>query len=449
MDIMTLEEALEIGRVEAADLFAEHVNPAEGKLFKLVDMDKRYVSAEGVYLFDDSGRSYMDLTAGYGSLNLGHNPKEVIEASNRVRALPAVLIAGFNPLMGALGLTLSRLLPGELSVCSYGNGGAEGVEMALKTARSSTRRRRLVSCLNGYHGLTFGALTVSKCNTYCETLGRFSECCEFVPFGDLNALEKALKGDDVAAFIVEPVQGEGGANVAPDGYLRGAKELCQRHGTLLILDEIQTGFGRTGKMFAMEHDGVIPDIVVLSKSLASGVMPISVSVTTPEIWDAAYGKDERFDLVISTFGGNPPACAAALKTIEVMLRDDIPSKADKLGEYAKKRLSELRDRHDTIKAVRGRGLLLGLELEARGLGGKLAGDNYVAMVISRLLNGHGILTAYYDLCKTVVRFEPPLVITKEQIDQAIDAIDKTLGSSTLGLAGALGKTFLKRSLTRS
>ena len=331
----------------------------------MVNIDKRYTRAEGATLQDDEGNTLLDFTAGYGALNLGHNPPEVLEAVKAASALPAVLLMGHSPLMGALASNLAMILPGELEVSSFGSGGAEAVEIALKTARASTKRKKFLSCINGYHGLSFGAISVGGAARFCEVLGPLMERCESIPFGDLEALESKLREDDVAAFVVEPVQGEGGAVVPPKGYLKAAEEACHKHGTQLILDEIQTGFGRTGKLFAMEHEGVVPDIVTLSKSLGSGVVPISAAVTTEEIWKKAYGSRDRFDLVISTFGGHSRACAAAMKTIEIMVRDKLWERAADLGAYAEKGLSRVSSEGKHVKDVRGMGLLLGVEQDMR------------------------------------------------------------------------------------
>jgi len=356
----------------------------------------------------------------------------------KVRSLPTLLVMGYAPLKGALAETLSNLLPGELSVACFGNGGAEAVELALKTARAATGRRRILFCENAYHGLTFGAMSVSGSPRYREVFGPLLEHCASVPFGDRSALEDHLRSEEVAAFIVEPVQGEGGAVVPPDGYLAAAAETCHAHGALLIVDEIQTGFGRTGRLFAMERDGVVPDIVLLSKSMSAGVVPASVCFTTAEIWDRAYGTRERFDLVISTFGGNPAACAASLKAIEIVLRDDLAGRAAALGQHARARLQELAGRHETVKEVRGRGLLLGVELRPprSALGMK---ENYVPLVASCLLNDYGVLTTHYDLAPDVLRFEPPLTVTQEQLDQAIDALDEVLGLGMGRLVMSVGK----------
>jgi len=443
--VITLEQALARPKNEAFPAFARHVNPVGAKLLRLGNFDKHYTRAEGIYLYDDTGRRYMDFTAGFGALNLGHSPTEVLAAVRKAESSPNVLLMGFSPLMGALGETLSGILPGELSVTCFGNGGAESVELALKTARAATGRTRFVSCNNAYHGLSFGAMSVSASRRYQGIFGPLVEHCETVPFGDAAALEQRLANEDVAAFIVEPIQGEGGAVVPPEGYLRIAAELCHTHGTLFIVDEIQTGFGRTGRLFAIEHDDTVPDVMLLSKSLGAGVVPISVCCTTEAIWDRAFGRRDRFDLVISTFGGNAAACAASLKAIEITLREDLAGRAAALGQYANTRLQDLAKKHDNVKAIHGKGLLLGIEL-IPPISAAAVDDNYALMVASCLLNDYGILTSYFDLAPKILRFEPPLVVTKPEIDRAIDAFDQVLGLSVGSLTLSVGKNALGRVL---
>ena len=445
----TVEQAIARKPDETFEAFAEHVNPVEARLFRLAGAHKRYVRAEGLYLYDDAGRPYMDFTAGFGALNLGHNPAEVLAAVRAAQSLPSVLLAGYSPLAGALAETLASILPGDLSMVMFGNGGAEAVEIAMKTARAATGRTRFVSCDNSYHGLTFGAMSVSGGRRYQSVFGPLVEHCETVPFGDAAALRQRLAKDDVAAFLVEPIQGEGGAVVPPDGYLEEAEKACRAHGTLLVVDEIQTGMGRTGRLFACEHDGIVPDMMLLSKSLGAGVVPISVCCTTEEIWQRAYGSRDRFDLIISTFGGNPAACAAGLKAIEMTLQDDLPQRAATLGRHAKRRLEEIAQKHEIIKNVRGRGLLLGLELNPPHLPGEYAAENLAAMIASCLLNDHGVLTLYFDLAPTVIRFEPPLIVTQAELDRAIEAIDHVLGLGVAGLALSVGRGAITRFVHRA
>jgi putrescine aminotransferase len=443
--VITLEQALARPANEAFTAFARHVNPVEARLLRLGGFDKLYARARGLYFHDARGRRYMDFTAGFGALNLGHGPEEVLAAVQKAQSLPAVLLAGFSPLAGALAEALSSILPGGLSVACFGSGGAEAVELALKTARAATGRTRFVSCGNAYHGLSFGAMSVSGDRRYRAIFGPLVEHCESVPFGDAKVLEEKLRNNDVAAFIVEPIQGEGGAVVPPQGYLKAAEEVCHAHGTLLIVDEIQTGLGRTGRLFAVEHDGAAPDMVLLSKSLAAGVVPVSVCSTTPEIWDRAFGRRDRFDLVISTFGGNAAACAAGLKAIEITLRDDLAGRAAALGQHAAARLRELTGKHESVRAIRGKGLLLGVELSSP-ISGAGMDENFALMVASCLLNDHGVLTTYFDLAPNILRYEPPLIVSRAEIDCAIDAFDHVLGLGVGGLALSAGKNAIGRIL---
>ena len=441
--VVTLEQALARPANEAFAAFARHVNPVAAKLLRLGNFDKLYARAKGLYLYDHAGRRYMDFMAGCGALNLGHNHPEVLAAVQRAQSLPTVLLMGYSPLMGALAEALAGILPGGMSVTCFGSGGAEAVEIALKTARAATGRTRFVSCDNAYHGLSFGAMSVAGSPKYRTAFGPLIEQCEKVPFGDLAALKQRLADKDVAAFIVEPVQGEGGAVAAPPGYLKAVSEVCRAQGTLLIADEIQTGFGRTGRLFAIEHDGAVPDMILLSKSLGAGVVPVSVCCTASEIWERAFGRRDRFDMIISTFGGNASACAASLKAIEVTLRDDLSGRAAALGQHAKRRLEELADKHETVKAVHGQGLLLGVDLTAPVFRATMD-ENFSVLVASCLLNEHGVLTTFFDLAPTVLRFEPPLIVTREEIDYAIDALDHVLGLGLGGLALSVGKSAIGR-----
>lgn len=439
---LTFEQALVLSRGQASELYGRHVNPFLGRLLRTTNTDIRFNRAEGIYLYDAGGRPYLDFSAGYGALNLGHNPSEVLAAVREAQKLPAVLLVGFNPLVAALGATLSAILPGDLSVAIFGSGGAEAVEHALKTAYLSTGRSKFLSCLGGYHGLSLGALSVCGARRFHSALAPLINHGALIPFGDLDALYRELRDSDIAAFIVEPVQGEGGAVVPPNGYLKGAEELCHRFGTLLILDEIQTGFGRTGRMFALEHEGVVPDIVTLSKSLTAGVVPLSASVTSGSVWKKAFGSLEKFDLTISTYSGNAAACGASLKTIEIMEREGLPERARQMGDYARRKLEALEAKHELVAGIRGQGLMLGIELSKKTMLSGVMEDSLAMMIMSELLSKYAILTAYYDFAPRVLRFEPPLIVTSGEIDAAVDALDRVLSMGIRDLALSFGKTAL-------
>jgi len=416
--------------------FSKHVNPEEARSFRLGDWDKRWVKAEGIRVFDDQGVEYLDFLGGYGALSLGHNPKEVLEAVQQAAVLP--LLVGTHPLVGALAENLHKILPGHPDVLSFGSGGAEAVEIALKTARAATGKKKLVHCDGSWHGVTYGSLSVGGTEKFNRYFGPLLPHCDKVAYGDLQTLEAKLKEGDAAAFIVEPVQGEGGMRCPPKGYLAGAEALCRKYETLLILDEIQTGFGRTGRMFAAEHEDVKPDIITIGKALTAGVVPMSASATSAKIWEKAWGTSDRFDLMNSTYGGNPIACGAALKAVQILIRDGLVEHAREMGEHALQRLQDLKARHKAIKEVRGLGLMLGIEF---------TNATTRSLIMVRMLNRHHIHLAACGHRPEVLRFEPPLNVKREEIDRAIEALDETCSKSSIGLgAGALA-TGLRRRLS--
>ncbi len=437
-ELVTFEEALSSTRGQMVERFSKHVSPIEAGIFRLLDADKRYVKAEGVRIVDEHHEEYLDFTAGYGTLCLGHNPPEVLSAVQTATTMPTVFsfYVGIHPLIGALAENLHNLLPGHPDISSFGNGGVEAVEIALKTARASSGKKKFIFAEGSFHGVSFGGLSVTG-RTYRNHFEPLLPGCEPVPFGDVQALESKLKLGDVAALIIEPVQAEGGCIIPQEGYLAHARELCDKYGALLIFDEIQTGFGRTGRMFAAEHDGVEPDIFVVGKALSGGVLPLSASVTNIEIWKKAYKQDEAWDALISTFRGNPKACAAALKTIEILVREGLIDHAREMGEYALQKLQDLKTRHNNLKEVRGIGLLLGI---------KFFNERTTNFVLSSMLNKYHIILGKFDYRFDMLRLQPPLIVRREEIDQVIEALDETCGRSGISLAFGAAGTALGRML---
>jgi putrescine aminotransferase len=323
----------------------------------------------------------------------------------------------------------------------------------LKLARAASGKTKIVYCEGSFHGKTLGALSVTGRQKYQKPFLPLLGPCEMVPFGDLEALEQKIFKKDVAAFILEPIQGEGGVIVPPKGYLSGVRELCDKYDVLLIVDEIQTGFGRTGKMFACEHEGVIPDIICLAKSLGGGVIPIGAYSTKPEIWEKAYGGMERALLHTSTFGGNTWAAAAAIAAINVIVEQNLCEQARANGEYMLNRLKELQNRYSVVKEVRGLGLMTGVEFKSQaglmdkltgGMINKLSEEYFGALVAGELQNKYHVITAYTLNNPNVIRLEPPLVVTKEQIDQVVDALEEIFQRhrSFVGMALATSRTAL-------
>ncbi|MBI3926757.1 MAG: aminotransferase class III-fold pyridoxal phosphate-dependent enzyme [Armatimonadetes bacterium] len=392
-------------------LYRDHIHPDLPRLLKFSGLGTLELQAEGCHVRDHREQEYLDLCGGYGVFSLGHRHPEVVAAvREQLERLPLSPRVFFSPLMAELAQELARLAPGRLQYSFFCNSGTEAVEGALKLARIATGRIGLVAADNAFHGKTFGSLSVSGRPTYREPFEPLLPGVRHVPYGELAALDEAVD-DGIAAVILEPVQGEGGIHVPPDGYLQGALELCHSRGALLIADEVQTGLGRTGRMFAVEHWSVEPDLLCLAKALGGGIMPIGAFMGTPEVWRALRGRPT---LHTSTFGGNPMACAAALATLRVLEREDLPGRARTTGAELRQRLESVRERYpDVIREVRGLGLLLGIELVDEGVAGS---------VLTEMVRRH-VIAVYTMNQPRVIRFEPPLTFGPAEIRQAVEALE--------------------------
>ncbi|MGE5576551.1 MAG: aspartate aminotransferase family protein [Syntrophothermus sp.] len=447
---VSIDEALEFDRNTVRENYKQYINPGMATLLGLLDFDKRFVRASGVSVWDNEGNEYLDFLGGYGALNTGHNHPRILAALEKVKGMPNILQASLSGMASALAHNLALIAPGDLRRSFFGNSGAEAVEGALKLARAATKKQRIIYCEGSFHGKSFGALSVTGRAKYQAPFGPLLPGTEPVPYGDVRQLEEKLRQKDVAAVILEPIQGEGGVIVPPEGYLKSVRELCTRYGALLILDEIQTGFGRTGRMFACEHEGVAPDIMCVAKSLGGGLMPIGAYMATEKVWDQAYGGVDRALLHTSTFGGNAWASAAGIAALQVILEEDLPAQAAEKGEYMLAELRKLKEKYPMIKEVRGRGLLIGIEFEkpAKGILDKLTGgamnklsEEYLgAMVAGELINRHRVITAYTLNNPNVIRMEPPLTVTRAQIDQVLSALDEIFAKNRGFMSMALTST---------
>jgi len=458
--LINLAGAMQLSRQETRELYRCYINPGLAGMLALLDFDKAFVRAEGVAVWDREGRRYLDFLGGYGALNLGHNPPQVLAAVRDAMGRPNLLQASLNPLAAALAHNLAAVTPGDLERVFFSNSGTETVEGALKLARAATGREKIIYCQNSFHGKSFGSLSVTGREKYQRPFGALLPGCEAVPFNDLKALAVKLSRGDAAAFIVEPIQGEGGVVVPEDGYLEGARELCDRYGSLLIIDEIQTGLGRTGYLFACEHEGVVPDIMCLAKSLGGGVMPIGAYIARPPVWDKAYGGMDRATLHTSTFGGNSLAAAAGLAALQAIMEQDLAAQAAARGRFFLERLQQLKEKNKLIKDVRGRGLLIGVEFNqpvggflnklTRGKVNELAGEYFGSLVAGELMNKHGVITAYTLNNPNVIRMEPPLTVSEAEIEQVLAALEAVLhGFGFIGVTlsstkTALGSIFKRR-----
>lgn len=443
-DLLSLEEALKFDRKTTREYYRSYINPGLVSALTLIDFDKQFVRAKDTYVWDAEGKQYLDFLGGYGSLNLGHNPDEVIAAINFVLERPNLLQASLNPLAAALAHNLAKITPGDLGRVFFCNSGTEAVEGALKLARAfKPERSTIVYCENSFHGKSFGSLSVTGREKYRKPFAPLLPGCEAVPYGDAEALEKKLASRDVAAFIAEPIQGEGGVIVPPEGYLSAARELCDRYGSLFIVDEIQTGLGRTGRMFACDYENVVPDIVCLAKSLGGGVMPVGAFITRPSIWDQVYGGMDKFAIHTSTFGGNTLAMAAGLAVLRVIIEKNLAKEAKIKGFYLKEKLIALQEKYNLVKDIRGKGLLIGLEFNqpvrgflnrlTKGKVNELFGEYMGSLVASELINNYQVITAYTLNNPNVIRLEPPLTVSCEALDNVIAALGEILEHSFAGV----------------
>jgi putrescine aminotransferase len=407
-------------RVDIPELlcrYDQHVNAGLVALHRFMGVEAVEWRAEGSRIWDTEGNEYLDLLAGFGTLALGHRPPAVVEAVKaQLDRMPLASRILFSAPLAEVAAELSEILPGEVTKAFFCNSGTEAVEGALKLARLATGRQEIVATEGGFHGKTMGALSASGRDVYKQPYQPLVPEFRHVPFGDAEALAAAVS-DQTAAFIVEPIQGEAGVIVPPDGYLRAAREVCDRHGALLILDEVQTGFGRTGSMFACEQFGVAPDIITLAKALGGGVMPLGAFAGTPAVWASMEDNPYRHT---STLGGNPLACAAGVAAIREIRRLDLPARARELGPLAMARLEKLReDNPDVITDVRGRGLLIGIQFTDSDIAG---------LVIAGLVQRR-IIAAYTLNNPQVIRLEPALTISQEELDGGIDALTESVAQT--------------------
>jgi putrescine aminotransferase len=418
--------------------YARHVNPAFVEMLGVFGYGRVFARALDVWVWDDGGRRYLDLLAGFGSVNIGHNhPRLVARLREHLAGEPLNLChTGPSPAAADLAEAIADRVARPLEVSLFSNSGSEAVEGAMKLARAATGRRDFVSCEGGFHGTNPGALSVMGAERLRAPFEPLIAGCARVPFGEIAPLERALAGKTVAAFVVEPILAEGGVVLPPPGYLAAARELCRRYGTLFVLDEVQTGLGRTGSLFAHEAEGLVPDVLVLAKSLSGSIAPIGATVTTQAIFKRAYGSTERFDLHSSTFGGNAFSCVAALETLRILDDEGLAANgAARGGEL----LAGLRARlagHPLVRDVRGRGLLVGIELGPTDAGWANALAPSVVASVSKAVFGQwaalkllerGVICQPASQRWDVLRIEPPLTIRAAEVEHAVDAVAGVLG----------------------
>lgn len=422
-------------RHESFELFEKHVNPTFAKVMKIIGFDVRYVRGQGQYLWDDKGNQYIDCLSGFGQFGCGRNHPAIRSALQKAMDLdlPNLPKFGMPGLSGFLAEKLIEIAPQGLDTVYFCNSGAEAVETAIKYARCATGRARVVYCKKGYHGLTMGALSLNGGQEFREGFGPLLTDTTAIPFNDLAALEAELSRKDVAAFIVEPVQGKG-VTLAADGYLAGAVELCRKQGTVFIADEVQTGFGRTGKMFAVEHWGAQPDILVSSKALSGGYVPVGAVLSRRWIHNKVFNTLERCMVHSTTFGQNDLAMVAGLATIHVIQEEKLVENAAAMGRKLMETLKPMEREFEMVKEVRGLGLMFAVEYgEPRSLTLKMgwkaihAADKglFPQAILIPLLRDHHILAQTAGHNQDVVKLLPTLTVTDQDVEKISQAIRST------------------------
>jgi acetylornithine/succinyldiaminopimelate/putrescine aminotransferase len=441
------------------DLFGEHVNPQFVRVLRTIGYDRVYTGSEGAHLRDAEGRQYLDLLGGYAVFNVGRNNPVVRKALADCLALEGASWVQFDaPLLaGLLAGELKRRSRLDLEYAYFTNSGTEGIEAAIKFARCATGRTGIAHAERAFHGLTTGSLALNGCASFREGFGPLLPGSASVPFGDLAALEAALERRTVAAFVIEPIQGKG-VYVPPPGYLAEATRLCQRTGTLLVADEVQTGVGRTGAFLGVHHEaGCQPDMVVLSKALSGGYVPVGAVLVRGDIWRRTFSSLDRAIVHSSTFHMGNLAMTAGLAVLSVYDDLRLDERATRMGGLLMEGLRALQARHELVRDVRGRGLMCALEFgEPRSIGlrtawrlvNALSADLFAQAALMPLFEEHRVLAQVAGHGQPTLKFTPPLVLDEEDVRWALRALERvledlhTLSGPTVGLLHRLGRNAL-------
>ena len=429
-----MSTAVEAGhRVLGSNLYAERVNPQWVRLLELLEMNVRYERCVSAELFTTDGRTIVDFLSGYCVHNAGHNHPNVVRALQEelTRCGPAMIQTHVADLAGELAEALCARAGGRLRKAFFASSGSEGVEAAIKFARAHTRRAGILAAEHAFHGLTCGSLSLMSDEFWREGFGPLLPETTIIPFGSLESLERELKSKRFAAFIVEPIQSEAGVRIPDRDYLRNAEALCRRYGTLLVLDEVQTGMYRTGPFLAAHHFGVEPDMVVLAKALSGGLVPVGAVLMSDEVCDSVYSSLPRAFVHTSTFSENSLAMRAGLATLEVLEAEALGQRAIEAGNYLRQQLTTALQEFEMVKEVRGVGLLSGIEFQAPKqlrlripyeAFSAIHGGMFGQILVMRLFRDYDFLTQVCGNNFQVLKVAPPLVVKKEQMDGFVAAV---------------------------
>jgi ornithine--oxo-acid transaminase len=435
-------------------MHTRHLNAQMVRVLKTIGYDVGFRRGSGQYLYDRDGIRYLDLLSGFGVFAVGRNHPTIREALKSVldSELPNLVQMDVSALAGVLAERLLQHVP-YLDKVFFANSGAEAVEAAIKFSRAATGRPGILFCDHAFHGLSYGALSLNGDEIFRRGFEPFLPGCTSIPFNDLPALERALHARDIAAFIVEPIQGKG-VNLPSDDYLQAAAALCRRHGTLFVADEIQTGLGRTGRFLAIEHWGVEPDMVLIAKALSGGHVPVGAVLTRKQIFDRLFDRMDRAVVHGSTFGKNDLAMTAGLATLNVLASEGLVQSAARRGERLLRAFTEMTSRFELLREVRGKGLMIGVEFGApRSLKLKASWNLletankglFCQLITIPLFKEHKILTQVAGHASHTIKLLPPLVITEEDCDWIIASFDAVVAAShrVPGAVWSLGKTLIE------
>jgi ornithine--oxo-acid transaminase len=419
------------------DLWGRTINPQFSRVLRTIGFDREWSRAEGAYLWDSRGEKYLDMLGGFGMFNVGRNNPRVRAALVEALELdlPGSVQLGASPLPPLLAQELLRRTPARLERVLFTSSGTEAVEAALKLGRAATGRARVLSAQEGFHGLTLGSLSANGDAEVTQRFGPLLAGFEQVPFGDLDALERSLRTEDVALFLVEPVQGKG-VNLPPAGYLRGAQELCRRYETLFCVDEVQTGLGRTGKLFAFEHWELEPDLVPMAKSLSGGYVPVGALLMSRAVHEAVFDSMEHAFSHGSTFAPNELAMAAGLATLHELDEQRLVERSARLGEQLLALTRPLVERFEVVRDVRGLGLLWAIEFgeppsgkRSYRLVDRAQPGLFAQLVIGPLFKEHRILSQVAGHKIPVLKGIPPLTLSEGDVDWFADALGETIAKA--------------------
>jgi ornithine--oxo-acid transaminase len=444
---------------ENYDLHERHLNRTLVAAQRVIGFDKVYARAEGAYLYDMDNAQYLDFLSGYSVFNIGRNHPTVKQAIRDVLDLdlPNMVQMDCSLLSGLLAEALTKRTPPHLDAVFFCNSGTEAIEGALKFARAATGKKRVISLAGAFHGLSLGSLSLMGCDSFTEGFGPLMDQWDTrIALDDIDSLGHELAKGDVAAFVIEPVQGKGCKSPKTDFYNR-AQELCRKHGTLFIADEIQTGLGRTGKMFGFQHWKLEPDIITLAKSLSGGYVPCGAIVARREIYQKTFSRMDRCVVHSTTFGRNNLAMACGLASLEVLEKENLIENSARMGELLMQRIEALKTKHSFIKEVRGKGLIIAIEFQEPNelklkMGWKLLHKVdkvlFAQMVVTQLLSRHRILTQVAGHAMDVVKILPPLIIGEKEVDMFVNALDAVLTECRKfpGPMWEIGQNFVRHAL---